>query len=113
MQIKRLLNDREVFVGDRVFDAQGRSYTFLEHFKLEMLGRELGLISGSLVGRETSGAIKLQNVDLVRLLWALQRRHRMRPPASNITSSLPSFITTPSKLNLYYAISALFSFHKY
>ena len=52
MQIKRLLDDREVFVGDRVFDAQGRSYTFLEHFKLEMLGRELGLISGSLVGRK-------------------------------------------------------------
>ena len=37
---------------DRLFDAQGRSYTFLEHFKLEMLGRELGLISGSLVGRK-------------------------------------------------------------
>ena len=31
MQIKRLLNDREVFVGDRVFDAQGRSYAFVEH----------------------------------------------------------------------------------
>ena len=52
MQIKRLLDDREVFVGDRLFYAQGRSYTFLEHFKLEMLGRELGLISGSLVGRK-------------------------------------------------------------
>ena len=25
MQIKRLLDDREVRVGDRVFDAQGRS----------------------------------------------------------------------------------------
>ena len=52
MQIKRLLDDREVLVGDRVFGAQGRSYTFLERFKLEMLGRELGLISGSLVGRK-------------------------------------------------------------
>jgi hypothetical protein len=31
MQIKRLLDDREVFVGDRVFDAQGRSYAFVEH----------------------------------------------------------------------------------
>lgn len=31
MQIKRLLDDREVFVGDRVFDAQGRSYAFSEH----------------------------------------------------------------------------------
>ena len=28
MQIKRLLNDREVFVGDKLFDAQGRSYDF-------------------------------------------------------------------------------------
>ena len=52
MQIKRLLDDREVLVGERVFGAQGRSYTFLERFKLEMLGRELGLISGSLVGRK-------------------------------------------------------------
>ena len=31
MQIKRLLDDREVFVGDKVFDAQGRSYAFVEH----------------------------------------------------------------------------------
>ena len=31
MQIKRLLDDREVFVGDRVLDAQGRSYAFVEH----------------------------------------------------------------------------------
>ena len=30
MQIKRLLDDREVFVGDRVLDAQGRSYSFVE-----------------------------------------------------------------------------------
>ena len=52
MQIKRLLDDREVFAGDRLFDAQERSYGFLVHFKLEMLGRELGLISGSLVGRK-------------------------------------------------------------
>jgi hypothetical protein len=26
MQIKRLLDDREVFANDKVFDAQGRSY---------------------------------------------------------------------------------------
>ncbi|MDB3908771.1 hypothetical protein N9390_04510 [Gammaproteobacteria bacterium] len=26
MQIKRLLNDREVFAGDKLFDAQGRFY---------------------------------------------------------------------------------------
>ena len=27
MQIKRLLDDREVFAGDRLFDAQEHSYT--------------------------------------------------------------------------------------
>ena len=37
MQIKRLLNDREVFVGDRVFDAQGRPYAFLEHLSGELV----------------------------------------------------------------------------
>jgi ethanolamine ammonia-lyase small subunit len=31
MQIRRLLDDRDVFVGDRLFDAQGRSYAFVEH----------------------------------------------------------------------------------
>ena len=31
MQIKRLLDDRDVFAGDKVFDAQGRSYAFVEH----------------------------------------------------------------------------------
>ena len=31
MQIKRLLDDLEVFAGDRLFDAQGRSYAFVEH----------------------------------------------------------------------------------
>jgi hypothetical protein len=31
MQIKRLLDDREVFAGDKLFDSQGRSYAFLEH----------------------------------------------------------------------------------
>ena len=30
MQIKRLLDDREVFAGDRLFVAQGRSYAFVE-----------------------------------------------------------------------------------
>ena len=37
MQIKRLLDDREVFVGDELFDAQGRSYTFVEHSGGELL----------------------------------------------------------------------------
>ena len=27
MQAKRLLDDKEVFAGSKVFDAQGRSYT--------------------------------------------------------------------------------------
>ena len=31
MQIKRYLDDREVLVGDRLFDAQGLSYAFVEH----------------------------------------------------------------------------------
>ena len=54
MQIKRLLDHRELVAGDRLFDAQGRSYAFVEHsggelvvaaedgrsalFKLEQLG---------------------------------------------------------------------------
>jgi hypothetical protein len=37
MQIKRLLDDREVFVGDKLFDAQGRSYVFLEHSSGELV----------------------------------------------------------------------------
>ena len=31
MQIKRLLDDREVFAGDKLFGAQGRPYGFVEH----------------------------------------------------------------------------------
>ena len=31
MQIKRLLNDRDVFAGDEVFDAQGRPYALVSH----------------------------------------------------------------------------------
>ena len=31
MQAKRLLDDRELFADDRAFDAQGRSYAFVEH----------------------------------------------------------------------------------
>ena len=37
MQIKRLLDDREVFIGDKVLDAQGRSYAFLEHSSDELV----------------------------------------------------------------------------
>ena len=31
MQIKRLLDDREVFAGVRMFDAQGRSHALARH----------------------------------------------------------------------------------
>ena len=37
MQIKRLLDDREVLVGDRLFDAQGRPYAFVEHSSDELV----------------------------------------------------------------------------
>ena len=37
MQIKRLLNDREVLIGDRLLDAQGRSYAFVEHSAGELV----------------------------------------------------------------------------
>jgi hypothetical protein len=37
MQIKRLLDDKEVFAGSKVFDAQGRSYAFVEHSDGELV----------------------------------------------------------------------------
>ena len=37
MQIKRLLDDREVFASDRLFDAQGRSYALVEHSRGELV----------------------------------------------------------------------------
>ena len=37
MQIKRLLDDREVFAGDRLFDAQGRSYAFVGYSSGELV----------------------------------------------------------------------------
>ena len=37
MQIKRLLDDREVFAGDRLLDTQGRPYAFLEHLSGELV----------------------------------------------------------------------------
>ena len=37
MQIRRLLDDREVFAGDRLFDAQGRSYALVEHSSGELV----------------------------------------------------------------------------
>jgi hypothetical protein len=37
MQIKRLLDDKEEFVGSKVFDAQRRSYAFVEHSSGELV----------------------------------------------------------------------------
>ena len=37
MQIKRLLDDREVFDGDRLFDAQGLPDAFVEHSSGELV----------------------------------------------------------------------------
>ena len=37
MQIKRLLDDREVFGDDKLFDAQGRSYAFAGHSSGELV----------------------------------------------------------------------------
>jgi hypothetical protein len=37
MHIKRLLDDREVFAGDRLLDAQGRSHAFVEHSRGELV----------------------------------------------------------------------------
>ena len=39
MQIKRLLDDRDVFAGDKLFDAQGRSYAFIERSGGELICR--------------------------------------------------------------------------
>ena len=37
MQIKRLLDDREVFVGDGLLDAQRHSHAFVEHSSGELV----------------------------------------------------------------------------
>ena len=39
MQIKRLQDDRELLIGERVFDAQGRSNSFVEHSGGELIYR--------------------------------------------------------------------------
>ena len=48
MQIKRLLSDREVLIGDRLLDAQGRAHAFVEHSSDELVvaaedGRRAGI----------------------------------------------------------------------
>ena len=37
MQVKRLLDDWKVLVGDRLFDAQERSHTFVGHSSGELV----------------------------------------------------------------------------
>jgi hypothetical protein len=37
MQAKRLLSDREVLIGDRLLDAQGRAHAFVEHSAGELV----------------------------------------------------------------------------
>ena len=51
MQITRLLDDRGVLVGERLFDAQGRSYAFVEHSGGELVDTAYhGLLDVSLFG---------------------------------------------------------------
>ena len=49
MQAKRLLDDREVFVGDGLLDAQGRHVRSLVHDASEILCGEMELISSSMI----------------------------------------------------------------
>ena len=44
MPIKRLLDEREVFAGDEVFDAQGRSYASVEHAGGELICRSIRIL---------------------------------------------------------------------
>ena len=44
MQIKQLLDDREVLVGDKLFDAQGRSYASAEHAGGELIWRSIRIL---------------------------------------------------------------------
>ena len=44
MQIKRLLDDREVFANDKVFDAQGRHHASVEHAGGELICRSIRIL---------------------------------------------------------------------
>ena len=44
MQIKRLLDDREVFVGDKLLVAQGRPYASVEHAGGELICRSIRIL---------------------------------------------------------------------
>ena len=54
MQIKRLLDDREVFAGDRLFDAQGRSFRSLVHDASEILCGKIEPVNGSMISSKSS-----------------------------------------------------------
>jgi len=44
MQIKRLLDDREVFVGDKLLVAQGRHHASVEHAGGELIRRSIRIL---------------------------------------------------------------------
>lgn len=51
MQIKRLLDDRDVFAGNRLFDARGLPYALVEHSGGELVDTAYhGLLDVSLFG---------------------------------------------------------------
>ena len=54
MQIKRLLDDREVFAGDRLFDAQRRSFRSLVHDASEIQCGEIEPVSSRMVSSKSS-----------------------------------------------------------
>ena len=49
MQIKRLLDDRDVHAGDRLFDAQGRHVRYLVHGASEILCGKMELNCSSMI----------------------------------------------------------------
>ena len=44
MRIKRLLDDREVFVGDKLLVAQGRHHASVEHAGGELICRSIRIL---------------------------------------------------------------------
>ena len=54
MQIKRLLDDREVYAGDILFDAQGHSFRSLVHDASEILCGEIEPVNGSMISSKSS-----------------------------------------------------------
>jgi hypothetical protein len=76
MQIRRLLTpERDVFAGDKVFDAQGRSYAFVEHSSGELVvaagyGRPIRFKpdeNGSLLIRYQSSSLRINSKLGIRM----------------------------------------------